>query len=286
MDAGLSPARHARAQHRYELRTLTYLTLDDANGGVIRNVTHGGIGAQVVTAVRPRQQLRVRFELRYPRLRVEARAEVVWATFSGQCGLRFLDLPPEITRQLNTWIFGDLLEEVSLRLDPCDSIFSIPAFETAKLPRSSPASGHETNVATVDDGLLVSPASVKVIELPPRMEMSSVETVAERFPRLSQAVSSQLDWLSQPLSSRGLEWTIHTMVVIAGVLLFGLVFLAITQEAPEWPLSMAVGAALVVAALYWGFFQILGGDSLGSRLARSAGFPEDDEDPEEDMRFR
>ena len=203
MDAGLSPARHARAQHRYELRTLTYLTLDDANGGVIRNVTYGGIGAQVVTAVRPRQQLRVRFELRYPRLRVEARAEVVWATFSGQCGLRFLDLPPEITRQLNTWIFGDLLEEVSLRLDPCDSIFSIPAFETAKLPRSSPANGHATNVATVDDGLLVSPAPVKVIELPPRMEMSSVETVAERFPRLSQAVSSQLDWLSQPLSSRG-----------------------------------------------------------------------------------
>jgi hypothetical protein len=286
MDAGLSPARHARARHRYELRTLTYLTLDDANGGVIRNVTHGGIGAQVVTAVRPHQQLRVRFELRYPRLRVEAQAEVVWATFSGQCGLRFLDLPPEITRQLNSWIFGDLLEEVSLRLDPCDSIFSIPAFETAKLPLLSPANGREPGIATVDDGLLVSPAPVKVIELAPRMEVSSTESVAELFPRLSQAVSSQLDWLSQPLSSRGLEWTIHTMVVIAGVLLFGLVFLAITQEAPEWPLSMAVGAALVVAALYWGFFQVLGGDSLGSRLARSAGFPEDDDDPEEDLRFR
>jgi hypothetical protein len=286
MDAGISLARHARAQHRYELRTLTYLTLDDANGGVIRNVTYGGIGAQVVTAVRPRQQLRVRFELRYPRLRVEARAEVVWATFSGQCGLRFLDLPPEITRQLNTWIFGDLLEEVSLRLDPCDSIFSIPAFEAAKLPRSSPANGGGSGLAIVDDGLLVSAAPVKVIELPPHMEVSSAESLAEQFPRLSKVVSSQLDWLSQPLSSRGLEWTIHTMVVIAGVLLFGLVFLAITQEAPEWPLSMAVGAALIVAALYWGFFQVLGGDSLGARLARSAGFPENDEDPEEDMRFR
>ena len=105
----------------------------------------------MVTAVRPRQQLRVRFELRYPRLRVEARAEEVWATFR-QCGLRFLDLPPEITRQLNTWIFGDLLEEVSLRLDPCDSIFSIPAFETARLPRSSPANGHATNHATLTTG--------------------------------------------------------------------------------------------------------------------------------------
>ncbi len=285
MDAGLSPARHARAQHRYELRTLTYLTLDDANGGVVRNLTYGGIGAQVVAAVRPRQQLRVRFELRYPRLRVEARAEVVWATFSGQCGLRFLDLPPEITRQLNTWIFGDLLEEVSLRLDPCDSIFAIPAFETVKLPRTSEPNGREAVAATVDDGLMVSAAEVKVIELPSRREVSDADPVSDRFPRLSHAVSSQLDWLSQPLSSRGLEWTVHTLVVIAGVLLFGLVFLAITQEAPEWPLSMAVGAALVIGGLYWGFFQVLGGDSLGARLARSAGYPEDD-DTEEDMRFR
>src|SRR4051812_23850872 len=34
MDAGISPARQIRTQHRHELRTLTYLTLDDANSGV------------------------------------------------------------------------------------------------------------------------------------------------------------------------------------------------------------------------------------------------------------
>jgi hypothetical protein len=94
MEAGTSPARRARAQHRHELRTLAYVTLDQANGGIVRNLTHSGIGVQVVAAVRPRQQLRVRFELRYPRLQVETRAEVVWATFSGQCGIRFLDMPP------------------------------------------------------------------------------------------------------------------------------------------------------------------------------------------------
>ena len=61
MDAGLSPPRQARAQHRYELRTLTYVTLDQANGGIVRNLSHRGIGVQVVAAVRPKQQLRVRF---------------------------------------------------------------------------------------------------------------------------------------------------------------------------------------------------------------------------------
>jgi len=93
MDAGLSP-RQTRAKHRHELRTLTYVTLDQANGGIVRNLNHEGIGVQAVAAVRPGQSVRVRFELRGPRLRVEARGEVTWATTSGRCGILFLDLSP------------------------------------------------------------------------------------------------------------------------------------------------------------------------------------------------
>ena len=100
MEAGISPARQTRTQYRHELRTLTYVTLDQANGGIVRNMTHDGIGVQAVAALRPMQQLRLRFELRAPRLRVETRGEVMWSTPSGQCGIRFLDLPPRISRQL------------------------------------------------------------------------------------------------------------------------------------------------------------------------------------------
>ena len=117
MDAGTSPAKQMRAQHRHELRSLTYVTLDQANGGIVRNLTHDGIGVQVVAALRPQQQLRVRFELRYPRLRVETRGEVMWATFSGQCGIRFLDLPDRTGRQINEWILGNLLEGGALHSD-------------------------------------------------------------------------------------------------------------------------------------------------------------------------
>ena len=109
MQAGPSPPPLGRTRHRHELRILSYVTLDQANGGIIRNLTHDGIGVQAVAAIRPRQQVRVRFELRYPRLRVETRGEVVWSTFSGQCGIRFLDLSPRTARQIDEWIFGDLL---------------------------------------------------------------------------------------------------------------------------------------------------------------------------------
>src|ERR1700692_726561 len=82
MDAGVSPARQTRARHRHELRTLTYVTVDQANGGIVRDINHKGIGMQVVGAVRPQQQLGLRFELRHPRVRVESRGEVTWATRS------------------------------------------------------------------------------------------------------------------------------------------------------------------------------------------------------------
>ena len=277
MDAGLSPARQTRAQHRHELHTLIYLTLDDTNGGVVRNLTHGGIGVQVVAGVRPQQRLRVRFELRYPRLRVETHGEVVWATFSGQCGIRFLDLSPQQRRQINEWIFGDMLEAISLHADPEESMF-------APMPVSQKPLGSRGNGAAgtvVDDGLMVSATPVKVIALPARREVSSVSSGVE----MPKEARTDLDWLSQPLSGRGLAWTVHALVVFAGILLFGLVFLAITGEAPRWPIPIVGGATFVIAGLYWIFFQIFGGTSLGTRLARLAGYGQEEEE-ESGPRFR
>jgi hypothetical protein len=274
MDAGVSPARQTRARHRHELRTLTYVTVDEANGGIVRDINHKGIGMQVVGAVRPQQQLGLRFELRQPRVRVETRGEVTWATRSGQCGIRFLDLSPAVARQINEWIFGNLLEEASRHTEQ-DSIFAHSAL------RSLP--GYPAQKACdQDDGLMVSAAPVTVIELPvspdrweaPQARADSIETPPV-----------ELDWLFQPLSGRGLIWTINTLVVVAALLLFALVFLSITGEPPRWPLATAGGAALCVAVLYWGFFRILGGASPGARLARMAGWGLEEDDAI-DARFR
>ncbi|MFZ0733693.1 MAG: PilZ domain-containing protein [Candidatus Sulfotelmatobacter sp.] len=278
MDAALSSTRQARAQHRHELGSLTYLTLDDTNGGVVRNVGHGGIGAQVLAVVRPHQRLRVRFELKYPRLRVEVQGEVMWATLSGQCGIRFVDLPPQMGRQMGEWIFGDLLEGISLHADPAESMFAAST-AAQELPL-----GEAVRQSEEQDGLLVSAAPVKVIELPIRHEpvMPSLQPTQAA----AETALTGLDWLSQPLSGRGLAWTIHVLVVVAALLLFALVFLSITREPPRWPLMMSAGAMVVVAGLYWIFFQLFGGTSLGTRLARLAGYPVDEDEQQRAARFR
>ncbi len=256
MDAGTSLARQTRTKHRHELRALTYVTLDQANGGIVRNLTREGIAVQAVAAVHPMQEVRVRFELRYPKLRVEARGQVVWSTSSGQCGIRFVDLAPTLSCDIQQWIFGDLLEAAALHSNR--AMFALP-----ELRESSPIE---------EDGLLTSATPVKVIDLPrlpDHVENSSPQDLVD------VDTPAALDWLLQPLSASGLAWALNALAMAAGLLLFAVIFLSVTHETPSW--SVLATLALLVPALYWGFFHVFGGCSLGTRLARLTACDEEQE---------
>ncbi len=274
MEAVLTPARQARAHYRHDLRVLTYVVLDGANGGIIRNLTHRGATIQAVGALRRDQIVRLRFELRYPRLRVETRGEVIWANPSGQCGVRFLDVPPRMVRQINEWIFGNLLESIPQHAGRNGSIF-MPILPVAE-------------AVAEEDGLLVSSPSRKVISLQPQSVPLQIAAVTSRAGNAFGG-SLDLDWLSRPLSARSLAWIVDSLIVVAALLLFSLVFLSIAGELPTWPKSVeaGLGAAIFVAAFYWGFCHLVLGASMGTRLARMAALDsERDEEARNAARFR
>jgi hypothetical protein len=264
MQAGVSLARQVRAQHRQQLRTLTYVTLDHGNGGIVRNFSHAGVAVQTVTAVFPGEQLRVRFELRGPRLMVAVHGEVMWATPGGQCGIRFVDASPRQVRQINEWIFGNLLA-------------ALPVAEDSRF--AAKASAVE---AQRDDGLMHSGAPVNVIQLPLRPEPAG-ELANEG--RRGLHVPSDMEWLSQPLSGRGLAWMVDALAVFAALLLFALVFLSVTREPPPHPVTLAGMGICLVVGLYWGFFKVMAGASPGARLARLLDSDAAEED-DRDSRFR
>ncbi|HLV88176.1 MAG TPA: PilZ domain-containing protein [Candidatus Sulfotelmatobacter sp.] len=288
MPVAPSPSREQRRRRRHELRTLTYVTLDHANGGVVRNLTHDGITVHAVTAVRPRQQLRVRFELRYPRLRIDTRGEVVWSTFSGRCGIRFLELPAQTVRLIDEWIFGNMLEGLSLPTDKERPIFAAAAAATSaavlappppiRAPEAPKPALPPRNTYVAPAARVEARAAAAFVPVPVSEPAAPVEQDSHSFP-------VELDWLFQPLSGRRLAWTVNSLVVFAALLLFVIIFLSIAGEAPKWPATMVSGAAIVVAGLYWVFFKMFGGASLGVRLARLAEITSEDEDPEDD-RFR
>jgi hypothetical protein len=194
---------------------------------------------------------------------------VVWATFSGQCGIRFLDASPTLQRQINQWIFGNLLEGVSLHTEHPESIFAANKSRAVKTEENADGNGTKPSEPEEDDGLIVSETPVKVIELPMHREPPEPLVRQEDVVAIS-APSTELSWLTQPLSGRTLAWTVDVLVVIASLLLFTLVFLSVTREAPRWPLASELGAALMMAGMYWGFFRVFYGSSFGAKLARIA----------------
>jgi hypothetical protein len=272
MNAAVSTVRELRAEHRHELRTLTYLTVDQATGGVIRNLNQKGISAQMLKTLRTGEQVRLRFELRAPKIRVETVAEVVWTTGSGQCGMRFLNLPASMRLQINEWILNDLLEAASLHAERSESIFGRHLFEINR-PDEIDSAEESIPCCEEDDGLVISGTPAKVITLPlspepPRPEQDSL------LPLPPDEVIS-LDWLSRSLSPRAIARVIDMLAVVASFFLFVLVFLSVTGEAPPAPFAMAAAGLALVTVIYWGFFWVFGGESLGSRLARKARLQED-----------
>jgi hypothetical protein len=306
MQAVSLPPRQARTHYRHELGTLTYVTLDEANGGIIRNLTHEGLAVQAVAPLHPEQRVRLRFDLRFPRLRVETSGQVCWARPSGQCGIRFVDLPTRTGHQINEWIFSNLLDaiardaghprsipgtSISRTSGSGSSIFGASVVSILGEQDVGEANGPEEN-----DGLTLSPSARPAIRLQPasaRREDAPVlqhHREQDREEDLFDAADNPhaQSWLSQPLSGRTLAWMVDGLIVIAGLLLFALIFLSIAHELPPWSLALGTisAAAAFIVAAYWAVFTVFGGPSLGARLAQAASRLQGEKPTESASRFR
>lgn len=229
-----------RVHYRHQIHSLVYVNLDQGNGGIIRNLSQNGAAVQAVGALQPHQFIRVRFDLLHPRTRVEARAQVAWATPTGQAGLRFVDMAPQTRRQLNDWIFTSLLrgiEQASLVLAGQD---------------------HE-------DDLILSSSARPPIRLP----RPGKSEVAEDHPQDNLLA---LPWWPVPIAPRTLSALLDALVLFAAVLTFFCVFLGIARTLPPWPVALGLVFAVsgCCTALYWYLFGVMGRGTPGLLLARTA----------------
>lgn len=295
MQAVSFPARQTRSHYRHELRTLTYVTLDDANGGIVRNINRDGVAVQAVAALRQHQSVRIRFDLRFPRLRVEAQGQVTWASPSGQCGIRFVNLPASTSRQIDEWIFSTLLDALARDAAHPRSIFGASVVSIVREENARREDVREESVSEQnEDGLTLSASPRPVIRLEPAF--ATPDEPPAPHPHYEEYLADpagdpreQLNWLSRPLSGRTLAWLVDSLVVTAATLLFALTFLSIAHELPPWPLTLATAsaAAVFVAAAYWTLFAVFGGPSLGARLAQAASSMEEEvKESEPAGRFR
>jgi hypothetical protein len=102
-----------RSQPRHEVTSLEYITLAAGNGGIVVDVSDGGVRIQTVAPLQP--SATVEFSIVGPHLGVpvEGLASVVWVTNEGQAGLRFAKLSDASRRDIKEWILAICSEQAS-----------------------------------------------------------------------------------------------------------------------------------------------------------------------------
>ncbi|GAC1429467.1 MAG: hypothetical protein NVS1B11_04580 [Terriglobales bacterium] len=235
-----------RSRYRYLVRSLAYVNLDHANGGIIRDLSEAGMAIQAVSPLRENQPVHLRFELLNPRVRLEVAGRITWAEPSGQCGVEFLNIPHRSERLLRDWIFIQLLGNAQ-QLSSTASMFDVPPHKKVSQPaedfpvRKSPKAQTPKTQTLTSEKLNVGDPQQKVSEL-----FETISLSANNFARI-----------------------VDGTVLLSALLLFFVVALSMTHVVPQWPLSIAlgIGAAVLFAVVYWFLFVVWNGATPGAHLA-------------------
>jgi hypothetical protein len=93
-----------RVNLRKTPRHLGYLSLPPDNGGVVLDVSEGGLGFQAIAPVRAKGPIQFRFAIDSP-TRIKAVGELAWSDDTGKAGgLRFTQLPEGVREKIRDWV--------------------------------------------------------------------------------------------------------------------------------------------------------------------------------------
>lgn len=93
-----------RIYSRREMRALAYIDLGNDNGGIVLNMSEGGLAVQTGVALNEQHLPNIRFQLPQSSDWVEARGEIAWTSKTRmQAGVRFIALSDQVRRQIRDW---------------------------------------------------------------------------------------------------------------------------------------------------------------------------------------
>jgi outer membrane biosynthesis protein TonB len=99
----LTPER--RQNPRHPVRPTEYIEIGDSNGGIILDISEGGMAVASAQALVGNQTLRFRFQLPRSLETIETSGEINWiGETKKRAGVRFVDLPLAAREQIHKWI--------------------------------------------------------------------------------------------------------------------------------------------------------------------------------------
>ena len=123
--AGSTSHTHESRQHpRRKLVGIAYVELAQDNGGILLNLSEGGLAVQSALALSSREFPELRFQLPHMRGWLTASGRVAWISESKkEAGIQFLDLHEHARTQIRSWLGKE--EEDPLRAEELGAVAPI-----------------------------------------------------------------------------------------------------------------------------------------------------------------
>ena len=97
-----------RAHSRRRALPLAYIELGGNNGGIVLNISAGGLAITAAEELLESHLPRMRFELPQSNVRVEATGQIAWISESKkEAGVRFANLSEEAATQISEWLSSE-----------------------------------------------------------------------------------------------------------------------------------------------------------------------------------
>jgi hypothetical protein len=126
-----------RRQHPRKITALNYVTLGDSNGGIMLNISEGGLALTAAEVLVGEFLPRVRFQLAMDAKWIETSGQIVWLTGSKKgAGIRFVDLTDADRNQITQWISSRVspagIRDTMGTLRESEKQIGTPPFPTSK----------------------------------------------------------------------------------------------------------------------------------------------------------
>ena len=135
-----------RREHtRFTASSLSYIDLGEANGGLILNLSEGGVSVQAAEVLVGDVYPRIRFRLPKSEDWIDTGGRIVWrGKTKKEAGIRFVDMPPYTRRRIREWLaFEEHQDErqmtwQTIRPAPKGWAFGAPIETPAEFPPALP----------------------------------------------------------------------------------------------------------------------------------------------------
>ncbi|HEY4880520.1 MAG TPA: TonB family protein [Candidatus Acidoferrales bacterium] len=106
------PEKDRRIHARQRVHSLSYVKIGEGNGGIVLNISEGGISVQAAAVLDDSESVPLWLEIPQVRERLKITGEIVWLSLSRkEAGLRFVDLPESALREIRRWMAREAAPE-------------------------------------------------------------------------------------------------------------------------------------------------------------------------------